>query len=130
MKKTLLIIKTILLVTAIFMMFSCGMDPERSKDECIQEFISNVHAGNWTSMYKQLHPDHSDYNASKSSIYWTPGLFTTATSFTISSRNGDTYTVNVNGSGETYKFEREDDAIFSDGYWSIRSFTNGGTLYD
>jgi hypothetical protein len=129
MKKTGLIIKTILLIAAIFMILGCGLGPKRSKDECLQEFFNNIQSSRWTSMYNQIHPDNPNYNTYKNGTTFNT-LFGGNPTYSISARNGDTYTVNVSDDpgGHAYTFEREDDDMFSDGYWSIRSFhSNGGT---
>ena len=128
-----IIIKYLIYVSIMVFFISCNLSDIQSKEECLDDFFSKAVSGSWNSMYKEIHKDNPQRDQYKSgTIYFEPlyGLGSPVT-YSIASKSGDTFYVNVDpdGSGsevEKFVFKVEEETMFGDDTWLIRSFTSDG----
>ncbi len=126
-------IKIIILagITAIALA-GCNMGDVQSKEECLEDFFGKAQSSQWTSMYEEIHPDNPNRDSYKSGTLFNT-LYNPEVTYSIVSKSGDTYTVNVNPDGygsaqEIFVFRAEEgDGLFEGDEWLIYSFTDSTT---
>jgi len=123
----------LIMMISLVGLFSCKLptDETQTKDECLDTFFSNAQAGNWNSMYQQIHQDNQYYSQYKSGTLTFSSFMTTSADYTVTARSGSTYSVTCNYTGagdtpETFVFKED-----GSDYWLISSFTSdsGGTSH-
>jgi hypothetical protein len=124
-----------MLMAGIALSFAgCKMTDVQSKDECLDDFFSKAQAGSWTTMYEEIHPDNSNRSNYKSGTTFST-IYNTSVTWSVTSRNGDSFTVNVNPKGagsnsETFTFRSQSsDSLFEGDTWLIYHFTNASSTY-
>lgn len=103
MKRSSLIAIFLLIVLTLFSVIGCNRDT-KSKEERVSEFLSDLNANDWTSLYTHIHPDNGFRNTAKSQDTWNPDPFANGTSFsrTSYSESGSTVTVGIDSSDNFY----------------------------
>ena len=124
------ITKYLLAISLVLFFAGCKMTDMQSKEECLSDFFSKAQAGSWYTMYEDIHPDNPSRNNYKNGEPFKT-IYTTSVSYSIASKSGDTYQVNVSSSGtETFIFRSQtSDNMFEGDTWLIYSFTNGSSTY-
>lgn len=101
MKKRLKTLGALSIIVLVLVIAGCNLE-KKSKTERVSEFLSDLSANDWTSLYVHIHPDNSFRNQAKSKDTWTPSPFADPSTFSyggLSDSGSNTITVTVTVTG-------------------------------
>ena len=95
-----------LVLISVLVFSGCSGVSDVSISERLNRFIADANAGNYSTMFENLHPDSGSYNQAKDPAFW-ENYFPSGQVYSLSNIaiSGESATANINSSGPDYSGE-------------------------